>query len=128
MLLIGRESKDYKIKSSPLNFAKNCSFTKFLIAPIRDTSIFAAQRAKSQTNNRVKEKLDKKLKSLAMFKDKLTEDKQKFAEYEKYSNFFSKVNRIINQRSAKEKKSATIIQSTFRGYILRKVYLKVIII
>ena len=126
MLLVGRYTKEVKITLDSTRFATARPFTKFLHSPIRDTSLPAAQRAKSSTQTRLRKSIQKQRKSLESFKSKLSEEKHQFDVFEKHKFFLSKVHKIINSRWKSEQNAAILIQSAFRGFSSRKSYLEVI--
>jgi IQ calmodulin-binding motif. len=125
MLLVGKCTKKVDIKIFRFGYENNNSFTKFLQSPLRDTSLEAAQRSKSASVKRVSTGIEKKIKQLESFKQRLSFEKKEFEKFEKYKNFFEKVNFIVQKRWKVEEKSAVLIQSAFRGYFCRKVYLQV---
>ena len=128
MLLVGRYTKEVKINFNPESYANTSSFTKLLHSPVRDTSLPAAQRAKSALKYRLKTSLEKQRKKLESFKEKLSVEKHQFEEFEKYKCLLDRVDKIITNRWELEQNSAILIQSAFRGFVSRKIYFEVIAI
>lgn len=125
MLLVGRYQKEVNLKVNPLRYENNNSFTKLIHTPIRDSSFPAVQRAKSAFQKRCGLGLEKKVKKLDSFKAEVLREKQQFAEFEKYKNFYEKVDKIVEKRKKSEEKAAVMIQSAFKGFSSRKIYLEV---
>lgn len=125
MLLLGRHLKGVKVNFSHQGFENNSSFTKFLVTPVRDSSITAAHRAKSATTRNRKHEIQRKLKKLNSLKKILACEKESILEYEKYADFSNRINDIIETRWKLEVNAAILIQSAFRGYYNRKRYLQV---
>lgn len=123
MLLIGKETKVFKLKVNTIGFETNNCFTKLLGTPLRDTSIAAAQRAKSATSRSTA--ISDKLSKLNSLKEELHKEKERFDHFTKTSDFFKKVEKIVELRFKTEENSAIKIQSVFRGYLTRKVYIQV---
>lgn len=123
MLLIGKETKEFKLKIHTRGYETSNCFTKFLVTPVRDTSISAAQRARSATSRTTK--IQQKLQKLNSMRQQLLEEREKFDKYEKTSEFFDKIDKIIEDRFKVEEKAAIMIQAIFRGYYYRKIYIQV---
>lgn len=123
MLLKGKETKHFKLKVITQGFETNNCFTKFLVTPLRDTSLSAAQRAKSATSRSTA--ISEKLSKLNSVKEELHKEKERFDHFTKTSEFFKKVEKIVELRFKTEEKSALKIQSAFRGYLTRKLYIQV---
>ena len=98
MLLVGRYSKETTVKSTNIGYENNSSFTTFLKTPLRDTSLVAAEREKSASLNKLRTRINKKKQKLESFKQRLSFEKHKFAEFEKYQKFNNRINQIIEDR------------------------------
>ena len=123
MLLIGKETREFKLKLHSNGFETQNNFTKFLVTPLRDTSIAAAQRAKSATSRSTV--ITSKLIKLNSLKQELNKEKERFDYFTKTTEFFEKVEKIVESRFKAEEKSVILIQSHFRGYFTRKLYIQV---
>jgi hypothetical protein len=123
MLLIGKETKEFKLKIHTRGFETNNCFTKLLVTPMRDSSISAAQRTRSATSRTTK--IKQKLHKLSSMRQQLLEEKEKFDKFEKTSEFFDRIEKIVEERFRTENKAAVIIQSIFRGFLHRKIYIQV---
>lgn len=123
MLLIGKETREYKLKLNSNGFETNNNFTKFLVSPLRDTSITAAQRAKSATSRSTV--ITTKLTKLKTQKQELNKEKERFDHFKKTTEFFEKIEKIVENRFKAEEKSVILIQCHFRGYFTRKLYFQV---
>ena len=125
MLLVGRYSKEISVNPKAANYETNNSFTKFIHAPVRDSSLFAAARAKSASAKRLKIGLEKKQKKLECFKLRLSVEKQKFDVCEKLQIFYGNIEKTIETLWKAQVIACTKIQANFRGYIYRKQMLQV---